>query len=166
MLLSRKSFDGTRHLVVCDDEYDGYRIPKGSMVIANHWSLDFDENTFPNATAFIPDRWIENPDLPLSAFGFGRRICVGKNIALDSLAIAIARITWAYDIKSNHPGGEQVKGQVFEMESFGVLSKPAPFKALFNVRDPKRQAMIEMEWGSAEKDVDSALERVKSSLLC
>ncbi|KAL2871615.1 cytochrome P450 [Aspergillus lucknowensis] len=156
---------GLPHLVVCDDIYDGYRIPKGSMVVANHWSLDFDENTFPNATAFIPERWIDNPQLPLSAFGFGRRACVGKNLALDTLAIAISRIIWAYDIRPENCDDELVKDGTAKMESFGVISKPAPFKALFSVRDPVRQEVIEMEWKAVEKDTGSALDLVKASLL-
>lgn len=79
----------------------GYRIPKGSVVIPNHWTLDLDESVFEAATEFRPDRWLENPDLPLAAFGFDRRGCIGRHVARNSLIITISRLLWAYDIHSS-----------------------------------------------------------------
>jgi cytochrome P450 len=36
--------DGMHHAVIEEDEYMGYRIPKGTTVVANHWLLDLDGN--------------------------------------------------------------------------------------------------------------------------
>lgn len=69
---------GVPHAVSEDDEYMGYRIPKGTMIMGNHWAIHMDPTVYKDPQDFNPDRWIENPDLPLVAFGFGRRKCLGK----------------------------------------------------------------------------------------
>lgn len=68
---------GIPHAVTEDDEYKGYHIPKGSMIIPNLWAMAMDEQVFKQAEHFVPERWIENPSLPLFPFGFGRRVCPG-----------------------------------------------------------------------------------------
>ena len=75
-----------------NDEYVGYRIPKGAIVMPNHWAQDLDDVAFENATEFRPERWLEMPNLPLASFGFGRRGCIGRHVARSSLTIAIARL--------------------------------------------------------------------------
>jgi cytochrome P450 len=69
---------GVPHAVTEDDEYMGYRIPKGTFVMGNHWSIHMDPDVYKDPQEFNPDRWMENPNLPLVAFGFGRRKCLGK----------------------------------------------------------------------------------------
>jgi cytochrome P450 len=68
---------GIPHAVTRDDEYAGYRIPKGTVIIPNLWAMAMDAKWFEHPQDFIPERWIENPDLPLFPFGFGRRVCPG-----------------------------------------------------------------------------------------
>lgn len=69
---------GVPHALDEDDEYMGYHIPKDSVVLPNHWAIHLDENVYDKPLEFNPDRWIDNPDLPIAGFGFGRRKCVGK----------------------------------------------------------------------------------------
>ncbi|PPR07338.1 hypothetical protein CVT26_013654 [Gymnopilus dilepis] len=94
------------HVNSRDDEYNGYFIPKGSMMIPNTWSLLHDEGTFgPNTNQFIPERFL-NFDGSLNAdrtnmdyaFGFGRRSCPGRLMARDTLWIMAAHILAAYDV--------------------------------------------------------------------
>ena len=87
----------------------GYHIPKGAMVLSNHWTLDLDEEVFGDPLEFRPERWIENPDLPMAAFGFGRRLCPGRHVVQDSLLIAICRLLWAYDITHVYENGKKVE---------------------------------------------------------
>ncbi|KAG2356565.1 cytochrome P450 [Suillus spraguei] len=47
---------GVAHVTTDDDVYDGYFIPKGTMVMVNQWSLSRDENVFPDASRFDPTR--------------------------------------------------------------------------------------------------------------
>jgi len=99
-------------LTIRDDIYDGYLISKGSLVHANQWAIHREESLYPSPEQFIPDRWLD-PSYPtyreplstypniqnFSAFGFGRRICPGINIAERNLNIQVAMIAWACEIK-------------------------------------------------------------------
>ena len=69
---------GVPHAVTADDEYMGYHIPKGATIVPGHWAISMDEQLYPNPDAFEPERFIQNPDLPYSQFGFGRRKCIGE----------------------------------------------------------------------------------------
>jgi cytochrome P450 len=69
---------GVPHAVTEDDEYMGYHIPKGATIIGGHWAISMDEELYPNPDEFEPERFLKNPDLPYSQFGFGRRKCIGK----------------------------------------------------------------------------------------
>ena len=80
-----------------DDEYRGYRIPKGATVstppsiiwhiahsdqiIPNVWSILHDEERYSDPLTFKPDRFegkskkdVGQNELPEMAFGFGRRL--------------------------------------------------------------------------------------------
>jgi cytochrome P450 len=90
------------HSSLKDDEYKGYHIPKGATIIENQWAINLNDNHFQDPYEFIPERWLQYPDQPLSIFGFGRRTCPGKHMGQNSIFIAIARILWAYNI--SHQG--------------------------------------------------------------
>jgi cytochrome P450 len=107
---------GLPHMLIKDDVYkmpDGTSVflEAGTCVHPVQWSIHLDEDLYPDADSFRPERWLEPgwptfkgpldkfPNLQnFSAFGFGRRICPGINIAERSLYILISRIAWASDI--------------------------------------------------------------------
>ena len=71
---------GVAHASTEEDEYKGFRIPKGSIVIVNEWGLLHDETVYSDPYTFRPDRFLsssENKPEPDPAdfgiFGFGRR---------------------------------------------------------------------------------------------
>ena len=68
---------GVPHAVTQEDEYRGWRIPKGSIVVANAWGLLREGNAYKDPHIFRPERFLgENPEPDPSisgAFGFGRR---------------------------------------------------------------------------------------------
>ncbi|KAG2060511.1 cytochrome P450 [Suillus hirtellus] len=78
-----------------DDIYDGYFIPKGTAVLCNLWGISRDEKRYPDASVFIPERFIDangalTDDNPAEyVFGFGRRRCPGRHAADASLWSAI-----------------------------------------------------------------------------
>ena len=72
---------GVPHMSTADDEYRGYLIPKGTIVIANAHQMLNDEDVYPEPSAFNPERFLKDGKIDLSvrspmiaAFGFGRRI--------------------------------------------------------------------------------------------
>ncbi|KAG2140256.1 cytochrome P450 [Suillus bovinus] len=78
-----------------DDIYDGYFIPKGTIVLCNIWNISRDEKRYPDASTFIPERFMDadggltDDDPAEYVFGFGRRICAGRYAADASVWSAI-----------------------------------------------------------------------------
>jgi cytochrome P450 len=82
-------------------------IPKGTLCLVNLWQCHHDPASYgPDAASFNPERFldehgrlipgpVETRDDGHSAYGFGRRACVGKHAANDSLFIDIATVLWA-----------------------------------------------------------------------
>jgi cytochrome P450 len=51
------------HQVTENDKYEGYFIPKGSIVHNTIFAMVRDETVFPDPEIFNPDRWL-NPKYP------------------------------------------------------------------------------------------------------
>lgn len=131
------------HLLTEDDTYRGYWIPKGSLVVANTWSILHNEETYPDPSSFNPGRFLtsdgklnlecKNP--ATAAFGFGRRICPGSHFAMSAIWIAAASILATYNITKDvdadgnaiDPSGEWSDGPT-------ILNQPLPFKCTFTPR--------------------------------
>ena len=102
---------GTAHKTAEDDWYEGMFIPKGSTCRGNIWQCNRDRAVFgDDADDFKPERHLgdcgellpgpkETNQEGHVTFGFGRRICVGKRLANNSLFILTARILWAANLK-------------------------------------------------------------------
>ena len=144
------------HAVTEDDEYLGYRIPKGAWVVANVWGIHLDPELYPNPHDFNPDRF-DNERLGHMAFGFGRRVCTGQHIAKNSLFLNISRMLWAFDIGPKmRPDGTEVPVDDMAFTN-GFLSRPLPFECSIMPRDQGRAKVIEREWAEADKDLASIL---------
>ncbi|KAH9941442.1 cytochrome P450 [Amylocystis lapponica] len=105
---------GVPHAVLEDDVYKGYFIPKDAMVMGNVWAMQMDETRFPDPTAFVPERFLDE-DNPREhwVFGWGRRNCQGRNMAEASLFLVLARILWGLDFHAPRlpdPNDESRKG--------------------------------------------------------
>ncbi|KAJ7496460.1 cytochrome P450 [Mycena latifolia] len=126
------------HYLSIDDEYRGYRIPAGSIVIGNAWAILNDEDVYPDPHTFKPQRFLgdEYPtvqDPEMAAFGFGRRICPGRHMAVSSLWITIASILATMDIqKARDAHGKELEPSY---EYFpGLISAPLPFECSITPR--------------------------------
>lgn len=53
-----------------------------------------DESIYPDPDTFSPERYFDNPALPYpnEAFGYGRRWCAGKWMAIDNLWITVVSV--------------------------------------------------------------------------
>ncbi|KAJ3561458.1 hypothetical protein NP233_g10180 [Leucocoprinus birnbaumii] len=155
---------GIPHATTADDIYEGYHIPKGSIVIPNTYAMLHDEGVFPKPDEFNPERFIKdgipvdnilNP-MVVATFGFGRRyhlltpedqtrrfdhftnrICPGSHIALATMSIATASILSLFDILPEL-GGDSKPTQVKpEFVAASLTSEPLPFKCRFVPRNGK-----------------------------
>ncbi|KAE8414345.1 cytochrome P450 [Aspergillus pseudocaelatus] len=103
---------GHPHVSTKDITYNQQRIPKGARLHLNAWAISHDARRHEDPDRFWPERYandhtttmqsINSPDVTKRdhfAFGAGRRICPGYHVAERSLAIAIMRILWAFQIQ-------------------------------------------------------------------
>ncbi|CAA7261119.1 unnamed protein product [Cyclocybe aegerita] len=105
------------HYLQVEDEYKGYRIPAGSIIIPNSWAMLHDEGAYPDPFTFNPERFMKDGQLnkdirdPAHAcWGFGRRICPGRFMAFSSIWITIASMIAAFDIKkATDPEGNAIE---------------------------------------------------------
>ncbi|ESK92323.1 cytochrome P450 [Moniliophthora roreri MCA 2997] len=87
-----------------DDEYMGYHIPKGTIVMPNVWCIAFAPNRRHDPHKFIPERFLdsdcteETVDPFTYSFGFGRRACPGKALGQNSVFIFITSILASFNI--------------------------------------------------------------------
>lgn len=142
---------GVPHSNLQEDVYNGYRIPKDSIVLANHWAMDSDDQVFENPDDFMPERWIENEKLPFVAFGYGKRVCPGQHIAKRSLFIVISRVLWAYDLTHAYEKGKRVEIDPHNIVR-NILAGPVPFKAAFKPRSPERYRIVEENFSKIGED--------------
>ena len=147
---------GIPHATQQDDYYKGYLIPKGSVVVPVFSAMRQNQSTFDSPEVFRPERWIGKSQP--SNFGYGRRVCPGRFIARNSLAIAMARLLWAFKIQSKDGARISVQEDMF---TTGFVSGPNPFVAVFEPRSKERRKIIEGEFEAANKDVAHLLNEVR-----
>lgn len=89
-----------------DDEYNGYRIPAGTILHPNIWSMTHNDEMYPEPFQFKPERFLglneeraKEIDPRNFIFGFGRRVCVGQFFADQQIWLVIASLIAAFDIK-------------------------------------------------------------------
>jgi len=132
---------GFPHRLLVDDVYNGMHIPGGSIVFPNAWGMSRDmANYGPDPEAFRPERFLKSQiQDPFSyIFGFGRRICPGRYMAINTLFIAISAVLQVFTLSKplNEDGTEKsvepkwLNGLVTHLESF-----PASFKLRFEGAD-------------------------------
>ncbi|KIJ60559.1 hypothetical protein HYDPIDRAFT_170175 [Hydnomerulius pinastri MD-312] len=79
--------------------WNGYCIPAGATVFGNHWCIARDPEVFPDPEKFNPKRWMAPDgtinDLKAYSFGFGRRTCVGSNLAIRWVCLGVSNsVVW------------------------------------------------------------------------
>lgn len=84
---------------------DGYKIPRGGTAIILTYMLHRDERYFPNADAFVPERFAtaaasKMPEYAYIPFSAGPRFCIGKKFALFSIKIILAHLVRHFHIES------------------------------------------------------------------
>ncbi|KAI0257948.1 cytochrome P450, partial [Gloeopeniophorella convolvens] len=89
---------GFPHATTEDDTYNGYFIPKGSIIIPNAWAILHDPERYPDPETFKPERYLNTDgafvDDPVVAvaFGFGKRICPGRHFVNATVFIVVSSL--------------------------------------------------------------------------
>lgn len=111
-------------LAVKDIPYHDVIIPQGSSCQLNvFWMM---RNGIRQPKEFIPERWApDDPEVALLRdifipFSFGRRSCVGQNLALLELKLALACVFHSYDF--------QLVSKVKEEAGLTLIPKTANFR--------------------------------------
>jgi hypothetical protein len=131
------------------------------MIFPNQWAINLDDESFQDPYEFKPERWLQHPDRPFCTFGFGRRSCLGKQMAQNSLFIVIARILWAYNISHCYVNGKKVSVDSLDTAQT-IINGPSPFEASFSIRSPAHQRIVEQGWESITADVNITVDHIYS----
>ncbi|KDQ53889.1 hypothetical protein JAAARDRAFT_415809 [Jaapia argillacea MUCL 33604] len=136
------------HATAEDDVYNGYLIPKGSIVFGNAWSILHDPVAYPKPEEFKPERFLKdgklNPEVrdpSVAVFGFGRRICPGRHFSDNAMYSLTSSLLSVFDIRPPlNERGEPVL--VTPQMTSGLLSAPGPFKCTIKPRSKAAEALI------------------------
>ncbi|KAJ2919376.1 hypothetical protein MD484_g987, partial [Candolleomyces efflorescens] len=128
-----------------DDFYNGYHIPKDSIILPNIWFMTHDPDLYEEPSKFIPERF-DNSDLEMKkinelVFGFGRRSCPGMHFAEGAVFAIIATTLATCDILPELD--DKGKPMIPDLNwSDGVISLPPDFKCKLSPRSPKALSLL------------------------
>ncbi|XP_036951880.1 cytochrome P450 27C1 [Acanthopagrus latus] len=113
----------------------GYFIPKGTQLALCHYSTSLEEENFPDALDFRPERWIRKhtadrvDNFGSIPFGYGIRSCIGRRIAELEMHLLLTRLIQKFHI-SMSPLTDDVKAK-----THGLLCPAAPIHLQFIDRE-------------------------------
>lgn len=134
---------GVPHRLMTDCTFHDYGLARGSTIIPNMWAMTRDETIFSDPERFLPERFMsygvdgtkgeeQAIDPRGIVFGFGRRICPGRQFADSSLWLAVATIAAALNIcKATGPDGATIipvpafpSGSIRHVADFQCVIRP------------------------------------------
>ncbi|EUC35841.1 hypothetical protein COCCADRAFT_2996 [Bipolaris zeicola 26-R-13] len=139
---------GIPHTSTKEDVYMGYRIPKGSILLANNWGFMHDPAVYRDPMAFRPERFIASegreaePDPRTHVFGYGRRICPGRQVADHALFVTIAQTLAVFNVSPSIDAEGRVKRSEVKFEP-GTISRPVPFSCRITPRSNAHITLIQ-----------------------
>ncbi|KAJ8126114.1 hypothetical protein O1611_g7525 [Lasiodiplodia mahajangana] len=135
---------GVPHAAAADDIVNGYHIPKGAIIIPAVWWFTHDPDVYPDPMKFDPTRYLgpnPQPDPSDFVFGYGRRICPGRYLAITSVWLTVARSLAVFKISIGlDKNGREIDPPVGF--SPGIISRIDPFTATIKPRSPQHEALI------------------------
>ncbi|KAL8409855.1 hypothetical protein RB594_008079 [Gaeumannomyces avenae] len=81
------------------------------------------------------------------AFGAGRRLCPGQKMAETSVMLSMAKLLWAFDMRS---AGPPLDTDVRTAFTNSILMGPKKFPVVFAVRSEAKAQVIQDEWKRAD----------------
>ena len=117
-----------------DTEAGGVALPVGTLVMCLMRPAAVDEQHFPDAQAFRPERWLTGPSASSAKrvampFGAGPRICPGRYLALLEIKMAIATLLGSFELETVATEDGQEVG-----ERLAITMAPTPLAMRLRVR--------------------------------
>ncbi|KAK5094649.1 hypothetical protein LTS08_008505 [Lithohypha guttulata] len=155
---------GMPHCTSEDDWYEGYFIPKGSVVMLNWWAIHYDPKLFPHPETFDPTRFLGHTQPAADyinandpgkrdhfTYGAGRRVCPGVHVAERSLYINIVRTLWGFNINKAIDAAGNVKEPSQTMVR-GFLSVPVEFEIDIKPRSTGHEQIVREAFAKADEE--------------
>ncbi|KAF3916720.1 hypothetical protein ABW20_dc0106636 [Dactylellina cionopaga] len=140
---------GVPHTNDNDDEYMGYSIPKGTLIVPSIQWFSRDPKTYTEPDLFKPERFLgDTPELNPKkwVFGFGRRICPGQQLADASAWLTIAQSLAVFDIKKPIDPTSGLEIEPIIGATPGTVTHPTPFQCNFVPRNEAcRELLLSIE---------------------
>jgi cytochrome P450 len=76
---------------IADDAIGGFHVPAGSSIVISPYVLHRNENFWPNAERFEPERFATRPRAYLP-FGSGPRFCIGNEFAMMEARLIVPMV--------------------------------------------------------------------------
>ena len=99
---------GLPHRTNKDQNFEGYFVEKGSVIMPNHWYIHHDPKLWDDPWVFTPERFLDDAGmlLPLEskerrnvvAFSTGRRECPGENFGKSRIFFYLTAVLQSFDI--------------------------------------------------------------------
>jgi len=83
--------------------FNGFALPKGTVVNMTSWLMHRDSTAFPDPEKFDPERWLgdvkkaQYQEKFLVPFSKGNRMCIGLPLAMCELYLAIGQLFRRFD---------------------------------------------------------------------
>nr|XP_045224390.1 cytochrome P450 27C1 [Macaca fascicularis] len=109
----------------------GYLIPKGTQLALCHYATSYQDENFPRAKEFRPERWLRKGDLDRVdnfgsiPFGHGVRSCIGRRIAELEIHLVVIQLLQHFEIKTS----SQTKA--VHARTHGLLTPGGPIHVRF-----------------------------------
>ncbi|CAE6429028.1 unnamed protein product [Rhizoctonia solani] len=133
---------GVPHVCTEENEYQGYRIPKGAIMIGHIMATVRDERVYQNADRFDPDRYLDPTVPPPQAFGWGLRICPGQNFFREIFFLEVVMILATLKIeRCKDEYGREIAVTEATTEN-SAISCPAPFTIKITPRSEHHAELI------------------------
>ncbi|KAJ4293390.1 hypothetical protein N0V90_008673 [Kalmusia sp. IMI 367209] len=154
---------GVAHRVKQDDWYEGMLIPKDAMIMIPSWALG--RSQYKDPDTYNPDRYMNHPRLAMDyagspdyenrdhyAYGAGRRICAGINLAERTQWRILSRLLWGFNVERliDEETGQPIDIDTEAYED-GLVPEPKPYRVKITPRSEKHAEIIRRDFGNIEE---------------
>ncbi|PNS18180.1 3-hydroxyphenylacetate 6-hydroxylase [Sphaceloma murrayae] len=137
---------GVPHVLSADLDYEGYKFPAGTTVTWNNFYIGLNPEEHEQPERYWPERFM-NEDVGNVlkghwAFGPGRRVCVGYNMAETNAWMALSRLLYCFNFEANPDK------PIDSFRTEWLEFKKAPFDMKITPRSPAHVKLIEEAYAS------------------